>query len=73
MHNTNEFSQNCYVLSHFQVDSELGIQAPKGFKQEPDGSWFGIVRCENDDIYQKALNGEYNGFSIEGDFFRRTI
>lgn len=72
-HETNEFAKNCYVLSHFQIDSELGIQAPKGFKQEPDGSWFGIVRCENDDIYQKALNGEYNGFSIEGDFLEEQF
>lgn len=73
MHKTNDFAQNCYVLSHFQVDSELGIQAPKGFKQEADGSWFGIVRCENDEIYQKALNGEYNGFSVEGEFLEEQF
>lgn len=67
-HNTNEFAEGVFVMSHFQVDSELGINAPKGFEQEADGSWFGIVKCYNDEIYQKCLDGTYNGFSVENVF-----
>ena len=49
------------------------IKAPKGFKQEADGSWFAVVRCENEEIYQKALNGELKGFSIEGRFIEEEL
>lgn len=68
MHKEGQILGNCYVLQHWQINKELGISAPKGFKQEADGSWFGIVRCENEEIYQKALKGEYTGFSVEGLF-----
>jgi len=67
-HKTNEFANGVYVLSHFQVDSTLGINAPKGFNQEADGSWFGIVKCMSDEIYQKCLDGTYTGFSVESVF-----
>ena len=67
-HNTNNFSSGVYVLSHFQVDSKLGQLPPEGFKVEADGSWFGYVKCLNDDIYQKCLDGTYNGFSVESIF-----
>ena len=68
MHKTNDFSRDCFVLNHWQIDSAKEIFAPKGFKQEADRSWFGVVKCNNKEIYQKALNGEYTGFSIEGRF-----
>jgi len=65
MHQTNQFAKGVYVLNQWQLDSKLGIVPPSGFDVEADGSWFGIVQCDNDEIYQKCLNGEYTGFSIE--------
>jgi hypothetical protein len=73
MHQSGKLLEGVYVLHHWQLDSDLGIVAPKGFKQEANGSWFGIVRCENEEIYNKALNGEYNGFSIEGSFLEEQV
>ena len=67
-HNTNEFAQGVYVLEHWTIDSKLGKVAPTAFKQEPDGSWFGVVKCMNDEIYQKCLDGTYTGFSVESIF-----
>lgn len=72
-HQTGKLSEGVYVLNHWQIDSKKGISAPEGFKTEADGSWFGIVKCENDEIYQKALSGQYNGFSIEGKFIEEAI
>jgi len=68
MHQTGKLLDGVYVLHHWQLNSELEIKAPKGFNQEADGSWFGIVRCEDEEIYNKALNGQLKGFSIEGRF-----
>ena len=73
MHQTGKLVDGVYVLHHWQLDSEMEIKAPKGFKQEADGSWFGVVRCENEEIYQKALNGELKGFSIEGRFIEEEL
>ena len=73
MHQTGKLVDGVYVLHHWQVDSEMEIGVPKGFKQEADGSWFAVVRCENEEIYNKALNGELNGFSIEGRFIEEEM
>jgi len=72
-HRTGELSEGVYVLNHWQLDSEMEIKAPKGFKTEADGSWFGIVKCDNDEIYQRALRGEINGFSIENRFIEEAF
>jgi microcompartment protein CcmL/EutN len=73
MHQTGKLSDGVYVLNQWQIDSAKGIKAPEGFKTEADGSWFGIVKCNNEEIYQKALNGTFNGFSIEGKFIEEAI
>jgi len=73
MHQTGKLSEGVYVLNQWQIDSTKGIKAPDGFKTEADGSWFGVVKCNNDEIYQKALNGTFNGFSIEGKFIEEAI
>ena len=67
-HNTNTFAQGVYVLSHFQVDGSIGMLPPEDFTTEADGSWFGMVKCLDDEIYQKCLDGTYNGFSVESVF-----
>ena len=73
MHQTGKLLDGVYVLHHWQLDKELEIKAPKGFSQEADGSWFGVVRCENEEIYQKALDGTLKGFSIEGRFLEDAM
>ena len=73
MHQTNKLIEGVYVLHHWQLDSEMGIGAPNGFKKEKDGSWFAVVRCENEEIYNKAIKGELNGFSIEGRFIEEEM
>jgi hypothetical protein len=33
-----------------------------------EGSWIVLYKCDNKDVYNKALNGEIKGFSIDGLF-----
>jgi hypothetical protein len=73
MHQSGKLLDGVFVLHHWQINKEMGLMAPKGFETEDNGSWFGIVRCENKDIYQKALAGELRGFSIEGLFIEDQI
>lgn len=73
MHNSGNLIDGVYVLHHWQIDSEKGMNAPNGFSNEANGSWFAVVRCENEEVYNKALNGELNGFSIEGRFIEEEV
>jgi hypothetical protein len=56
-----------YVISDFIIDSQIGITTPKGFKDAPDGSWFGVVKVPNKDDFE-YLKTHTTGFSIEGSF-----
>lgn len=71
MHQSGKFAEGVFVCESFIIDSERGIKAPEGFKQEPDGSWFISMKVENDDVWNKVLEGTFKGFSIEGRFFER--
>jgi len=58
-----------YAFQSFIVDEKMGIQAPKGFENIKDGTWFIAAKIENDAVWAKIKNdGEYKGFSIEGMF-----
>lgn len=38
-----------------------------------EGQWVGKMKCQNKEIYEKALKGEVNGFSIDGLFNLKEI
>lgn len=51
----------------FIKDTENGIN-PKGFEDVADGSLLCTYYIANDDIWERAKNGEFKGFSLEGIF-----
>ncbi len=58
-----------FIFESWIVDDVKG--APEGFKDVPEGSWFGSMRVENDDIWQKIKEDDgymLKGFSVEGIF-----
>ena len=38
-----------------------------------EGSWIVLYKCDNKEIYNKAINGEIKGFSIDGLFSLEEI
>ena len=58
-----------YMFESFITDKSRGIAAPKGFKNIPDGSWFGSYKVDNLDIWDNFIKtGDFKGFSVEGMF-----
>jgi hypothetical protein len=58
-----------FIFESWIVDDVKGV--PEGFKDVPEGSWFGSMRVENDDIWQKIKEEDgymLKGFSVEGIF-----
>ena len=66
-HQTNVLTEDVFVLESWLIDSERGTSAPKGF-ESIDGSWFGSMKINNDEVWEKIKNGDFSGFSVEGDF-----
>jgi len=61
--------EGVYMYESFITDKDRGILAPKGFKNVPDGSWFGSYKVDNDDVWEDFIKtGEFKGFSVEGVF-----
>ena len=56
-----------YLIQSFLKDTEKGIN-PAGFESIADGSWFVAYKIENEQVWEKVKNGEFNGFSVEGFF-----
>lgn len=65
--NHKDDTDGVYMTQMFIKDSTKGIN-PEGFEDIEDGSLFTAFKVENDDVWQKAKEGEFAGFSIEGIF-----
>jgi len=72
-HDDNLQVKGAYLLSHFIIDSKLGMKTPDGFTPAPDGSWFGYVKIEDDAVWNMAKKGEIKGFSVEGYFNDKKV
>ena len=68
MHDSNAIANGVYVIESLIIDTERGIKAPEGFEKVPNGSWWGSMRVENDEIWEQVKSGEFKGFSVEGMF-----
>ena len=68
MHDSNAIANGVYVIESLIIDTERGIKAPEGFEKVPNGSWWGSMRVENDEIWEQVLKGQFKGFSVEGMF-----
>ena len=70
MHDATKKVEGVTMFESFLVDSSRGIAPMQGYKDAPEGSWFGSFKVENEAIWQSIKAGEYMGFSVEGMFSR---
>lgn len=68
MHNPDQKIEGVYLYQSFLINSEMGINTPKGFDELADGSWFGFYKIENDNVWADIKNGIFKGVSVEGFF-----
>tara|TARA_R110002110_G_scaffold173_1_gene705 strand:- start:272 stop:862 length:591 start_codon:yes stop_codon:yes gene_type:complete len=61
-------AEGVYIIESLIIDSERGVAAPDNFEKVPDGSWWGSMRVENDEVWKQVKSGEFRGFSVEGIF-----
>ncbi len=63
-----QVTDGVYVIESLIIDNERGSVAPKEFEKVPNGSWWGSMRVENDEVWQLVKDGQLRGFSVEGLF-----
>ena len=68
MHDPNQEVKGVTMFESFISDKERGVLPMKGFEDVADGSWFGSMYVENDDVWNAIKQGEFKGFSVEGLF-----
>ena len=56
-----------FVESWIKEDDTHDKSLKYGFDL-PNGTWFAVMKVENNETWQKVKNGEVKGFSIEGNF-----
>lgn len=65
--NHDKLTDGVTLIQSFIKDTEKGI-SPVGFEDCADGSWFCAYKITNDEVWNSVKNGEFNGFSVEGNF-----
>jgi hypothetical protein len=73
MHNEADKLDGVYLQQSFIIDSTKGINTPMGFEAMADGSWFGFVKIDNDQVWSDYVKtGQLKGFSVEGNFSEKN-
>jgi len=69
MHESMMVLPDIYMVSSFIVNTDRGINTPKGFDTLPNGTWFVEFKVDNDEVWNDYIKtGIFKGFSVEGYF-----
>lgn len=69
MHNKEQTVDKIFMFESFIINSERGINTPKGFAPMPDGTWFASYKVEDSKFWVDEIkSGNFKGFSVEGMF-----
>lgn len=73
MHDDKQPVNDVYIQQSFMINRDMGMNPPKGFEDLPDGTWFGFVKVDNEDIWTNYVKtGKLKGFSVEGNFSEKN-
>jgi hypothetical protein len=67
-HDENAVKDDVYMIESYIVDDR---NQSKLYPDLPEGSWIATYLVDNDDVWEKIKEGEYNGFSLEGYFIEK--
>jgi hypothetical protein len=68
-HDSKQELADMHIQQFFIINTELGMDTPKGFDTLPNGSLFAFVKVNNEKVWNEYVKtGIVKGFSIEGNF-----
>lgn len=69
-HDKSQIAEGVWLFESRIIDSERNSFAPDNFEKAPNGSWWGSMYVENDEIWKQIKDGTFKGFSVEGMFLQ---
>jgi hypothetical protein len=74
MHDPEQKVDGVYLWQSWIIDKANGITAPNYSQQLTDGSWYGIFKVDNENLWNDYIKtGVFKGFSVEGIFEHRYL
>ena len=67
-HDPKQQKQNIFMMESYIVGNRNKSNL---FPDLPEGSWVASYYVDNDEVWEKIKDGEYNGFSLEGYFIEK--
>ena len=67
-HDPRQQKDGVYMMESYIVGDRTNSNI---FPELPEGSWVATYYVDNDDVWNKIKEGEYNGFSLEGYFIEK--
>lgn len=68
-HDSKKELADMHIQQFFIINTDLGMDTPKGFDTLPNGSLFAFVKVNNEQVWNDYVKtGIVKGFSIEGNF-----
>jgi len=67
-HDGKQVVEGIFMTMLYTIDEAKGFTAPERFKDETDGTVICSYKITDADVYERAKDGEFKGFSIEGVF-----
>jgi hypothetical protein len=67
-HQSKNVVNDIFMTMIYVIDEANGFTAPERFSGEVDGTALVSYKVMDSEVYEKAKNGEFKGFSIEGVF-----
>jgi hypothetical protein len=63
------------MISSYIIGGDKNPSAPEVFAKQnlQDGTWIASYKIDNDDVWNEVKNGKFQGFSVEGNFFKDLV
>lgn len=75
MHDPKRVKDGIYLIESYQIGLKNSPGIPEKFKGQnlQPGSWLGSYKIDNPGTWERVKKGEFQGFSIEGEFYKDLI
>ncbi len=67
-HDDDRKVNDVYLVESYLFDKQRGAKIPDFIGEIPEGSWIATFKIENEEVWKKVKAGEFEGFSLEGEF-----
>jgi hypothetical protein len=75
MHDPNQTVEGVYMIASYLIGGDKNPKAPEVFASQnlANGTWIASYKIDNNEVWNEVKNGKFQGFSVEGSFFKDLV